>query len=176
MVKLIKWLDRKFDFTQPAGLMPVNLERMLGSIVKIEKLFMDCSDAELSYKPDNAWSIKENIGHMTDVEELHETRLKQILSGENALAAADMSNKKTIAANHNSRNAQDIYSDFKVTRTAFVDRLKLLNEEQVLLSGHHPRLNKPMRIIDIAYFTAEHDDHHFAVISEIRKQYRKNEQ
>jgi hypothetical protein len=44
-----------------------------------------------------------------------------------------------------------------------------------LASAHHPRLNKQMRIIDIAYFTAEHDDHHFAMISEIRKEYNKNE-
>ncbi len=173
MVRLIKWLDRKFDFTQPAGLMPVNLERMLGSVVRVGKLFHECSDDELSCRHSNQWSIKENIGHLIVVEELHETRLNQILNGETALVAADMSNKKSIAADYNSRNAQDIYEEFRITRSGFVEKLGILGEEQVLLSAHHPRLNQPMRIIDIAYFTAEHDDHHFAMIKEIRKQYKQ---
>jgi DinB superfamily len=106
MVKLIKWLDREFDFTQPAGLMPVNLERLMGSVHRVEKLFSECSDPELSYRNSHKWSIKENIGHLIDVEDLHETRFKQILRGETALVAADMTNRKTGSANHNSRYLQ----------------------------------------------------------------------
>ncbi len=34
-------------------------------------------------------------------------------------------------------------------------------------SAHHPRLNRPMRILDLMVFAAEHDDHHLARISEL---------
>ena len=31
----------------------------------------------------------------------------------------------------------------------------------------HPRLDRPMRVIDLAIFAAEHDDHHLARITEL---------
>jgi|GEM_PF-4393916 len=31
----------------------------------------------------------------------------------------------------------------------------------------HPRLKTPMRIVDLAYFVAEHDDHHLSRIREL---------
>ncbi len=31
----------------------------------------------------------------------------------------------------------------------------------------HPRLNQPMRVIDLAQFVAEHDDHHIQTINEL---------
>ena len=34
-------------------------------------------------------------------------------------------------------------------------------------TARHPRLGTPMRLIDIAFFTAEHDDHHLARITEM---------
>ncbi|MDP8240406.1 MAG: hypothetical protein P9X24_15050 [Candidatus Hatepunaea meridiana] len=33
--------------------------------------------------------------------------------------------------------------------------------------ANHPRLNKPMRMVDSLYFEAEHDDHHLNVMKEL---------
>jgi hypothetical protein len=33
--------------------------------------------------------------------------------------------------------------------------------------AHHPRLNVPMRLVDMIFFQAEHDDFHLARISEL---------
>ena len=33
----------------------------------------------------------------------------------------------------------------------------------------HPRLERPMRLIDMMFFHAEHDDYHLARISELRR-------
>ena len=38
------------------------------------------------------------------------------------------------------------------------------------LSAHHPRLNKPMRVIDLAVFVADHDDYHLAQIDELKRE------
>jgi hypothetical protein len=39
-----------------------------------------------------------------------------------------------------------------------------LKDDQLLNTALHPRLKIPMRIVDLAYFVAEHDDHHLATI------------
>jgi hypothetical protein len=42
-----------------------------------------------------------------------------------------------------------------------------LQDDQLLGTALHPGLKTPMRIIDLAYFVAEHDDHHLASIREM---------
>ena len=36
-------------------------------------------------------------------------------------------------------------------------------------SAIHPRLQQPMRLVDMLYFTAEHDDHHLAQMTELAR-------
>ncbi len=170
MVKRGKWIERKFEFNLPAGVFPNLLVRMLGAPARLEDMTKSSPDSILSYKPDGKWSVKEHIGHLIDLESLHEKRLVEILAGVEILSAADMSNKKTIAANHNAKNINDLLAEFRKVRTDFVERLETLDDDTVVKYGHHPRLNQPMRIIDIAYFTSEHDDHHITTMREIIKQ------
>ena len=58
-----------------------------------------------------------------------------------------------------------IVTTFRKEREGFVGRLDQLSEEQVLTSALHPRLNQPMRIIDLIFFVAEHDDHHISTMT-----------
>jgi hypothetical protein len=52
---------------------------------------------------------------------------------------------------------------------SFVRRLEALTDEEVAATALHPRLRQQMRVIDMAYFVAEHDDHHLATINELSK-------
>lgn len=169
MVEQIKWMKRSFDFSQVPGVYPNLIERMLGTPVRLEEITRGVSDEVLSYKPDGKWSIKENIGHLADIESLHEKRLDEILEGKENLTAADMTNKATIDANHNQKSIEEILKRFRTAREELVKRMADLDEETIQRAGHHPRLNKPMRIIDIVFFTAEHDDQHMATIRSIIK-------
>ena len=56
---------------------------------------------------------------------------------------------------------------FREQRMFFVTKLKSSSDEQLTHTALHPRLRTPMRIIDLAYFVTEHDDHHLASIREI---------
>ena len=47
-------------------------------------------------------------------------------------------------------------------RLELVNRLGTLSEADVGAIATHPRLGQPMRLIDWAFFVAEHDDHHLA--------------
>jgi hypothetical protein len=169
MVERTRWMDRKFEFNLPAGALPNLLVRLEGTAPRIEDMTKWLSNEELSYKPDGKWSIKEHVGHLIDLEALHEKRIDEILTGKEVLSAADMSNKKTIEANHSLKNINELIADFRKVRADFVSRLEKLDETDAVKSGLHPRLNKPMRIIDIAYFTCEHDDQHLAIMKEIIK-------
>jgi len=50
---------------------------------------------------------------------------------------------------------------------AFVARLDSYSEEFVSRTALHPRLKAKIRVIDLVFFIAEHDDHHLARISQI---------
>jgi hypothetical protein len=101
------------------------------------------------------------------LDELHEGRLEDYARGLEVLRAADMKNRKTEEAGHNDARLEDLLASFRAARLSFVRRLEALSEDEAAASALHPRLGRQMRVIDLAYFVAEHDDHHLASITEI---------
>jgi hypothetical protein len=162
-----KWTDRKFTFDFPEGWMSNILERLRGTEIRIIYMINNLPEKDCEFKADGGWSIKEHIGHLIDLEDLHEGRIDDFLERKDVLRAADMTNKKTHEADHNSRKLEELISDFFMQRKKFIDRLEALDDETLKLSSLHPRLQTPMRPVDVAFFTAEHDDHHLADIRNI---------
>src|SRR5437588_106511 len=64
---------------------------------------------------------------------------------------------------------EDLLARFRAARLRLVRRLEALSEEEVAASALHPRLQKQMRVIDMALFVAEHDDNHLATITELSR-------
>ena len=48
-----------------------------------------------------------------------------------------------------------------------VGRLEARSPQLLERTALHPRLEKPMTVVDLFFFVAEHDDHHLAQISEL---------
>jgi exonuclease I len=165
----MRWVEREFEFDLPVGLFPCVVERLRGTPARLEELTRGLSREELTAKPGRLWSIQEQAGHLWDLDELHEGRLEDYARGWEVLRAADMRNRKTEEAGHNAARLEDLLAAFRAARFRFVRRLESLTEAEVAASALHPRLQKQMRIIDMAYFTAEHDDHHLAAVSELRR-------
>jgi hypothetical protein len=162
-----KWTERKFTFDFPEGWMFNIIERLRGTTARLYWISASLTEDQITYKPDGQWSIKEHIGHLSDLEELHEGRIGDFLARKEILRAADMSNAKTETANHNERSFEELLSEFTRKRNVLVSRLYDLDDETLLFRSLHPRLQVSMRPVDMAYFTAEHDDHHLASIREI---------
>ena len=80
------------------------------------------------------------------------------------LHAADMSNRKTYDASHNDVAVDSILNNFRRQRVELVDRLDGLEAELFARSAFHPRLRVQMRLVDMIFFQAEHDDYHLARI------------
>jgi len=78
-----------------------------------------------------------------------------------------MSNVKTIEGNHNQKSILLLTQVFTEKRNRFVSRLGHLDDATQRFHALHPRLQIQMRAVDIAFFAAEHDDHHLATMREI---------
>ncbi len=115
------------------------------------------------------WSMQENAGHLLDLESLVRQRLAEYFANATELHAADMTNRKTYESQHNEVAIATILSAFREQRLQLVARLDSLAPEAFTMVAHHPRLNVPMRLVDMIYFQAEHDDFHLTRISELRR-------
>jgi hypothetical protein len=172
MSKYIKWTDRVFEFTFPVGVFPEMIERVRGTPARLQERVSSVDPAILTKRDGARWSIQENAGHLLDLESLFNQRLDEYVAGKDALHAADMTNRKTYEANHNDVAMQTILEDFRDSRQALIQRLEALEPEAFSRTAHHPRLNVPMRLIDMLYFQSEHDDFHLARITELIKLFR----
>jgi hypothetical protein len=157
------WVERSFNFDFPVTHFPFIAERLRGTVPRIEELIAGLNEVQLSGRKDGKWSLKEHIGHLTDLEELHEARIDDFMNKAEVLRAADMSNKKTEAAHHNDVAVQVLLENFRDAREHFIKRL-CENNPLLANSALHPRLKKQMRMVDMAFFVAEHDDHHLVLM------------
>jgi uncharacterized damage-inducible protein DinB len=165
----MRWTDRRFTFDLPEEMFPLIVERLRGTPARIEDKVRGLSPALLTRREGEAWSIQEHIGHLLDLDELHAGRLDDFLAGAPVLRAADMTNRKTWEAHHNERPLADLLQAFRRERERFVARLDAWDEGLISLTALHPRLNQPMRVLDMAFFIAEHDDHHLARMTELAR-------
>jgi uncharacterized damage-inducible protein DinB len=162
-----EWFNRKFPVIEDNGILPSIIERLSGTPVRLEEMIGRLKPALLTLKPVGKWTIKEEIGHLSDLEPLWLGRLEDLITGLPELRVTDLTNQKTHTANHDATEIKILLQRFRELRAQFVKNLVNLKDEQLMVSSLHPRLKTPMRIIDLAYFVAEHDDHHLARIREI---------
>ena len=170
----LKWFDRKFQFDHEENIFPMILERLQGTPLRLAHKIRNLPAEWLTFRVDNHWSINENLGHLTDLEPLWQQRLGDILSGEEYLRPADLTNTKTHEANHNRKPAEHLLEEFSQIRSQTMDMIDHLGEEIIFKSSLHPRLKTPMRTMDLFLFVAEHDDHHLASMTAIVNHLRKS--
>ena len=120
--------------------------------------FTACIDSEAGWQ----WSIQEHIGHLADLEELGERRLADFQARAEVLTAADMSNRKTEDARHNEANVWTPMQNFMEARAELVAKLEALPADVIAHVALHPRLQRPMNVVEWMFFMCEHDDHHLA--------------
>ena len=165
MQEMMKWFDRRFEYTPPAGEYPMILERLRDTPARGAERVRYRPAAVLTRRGGDAWSIQEHIGHLLDLEALWSVRVQEFLRGARELSAADMSNRRTYEAGHNQRATAAILAEFTVARARLMDLLESAPDPGV--ASFHPRLQRPMRLIDLCFFVAEHDDHHLAIVSRL---------
>jgi hypothetical protein len=160
VIDSIRWFERKWDFSLPVGAFPSVLERLRGTPVRAGALVAGINDGVLGARNGGTWSAKEHLAHLDDLHELDERRFDDFLARSGALAVADLANQRTQTANHNASDIGDILKRLSDHRLGLVARMESATAEDIVTICVHPRLKQPMRLIDWAFFVAEHDDHH----------------
>jgi uncharacterized damage-inducible protein DinB len=163
---VLPWLEYRWTFDFPVGMFRSVLERLRGTPSRLEDLVPGVS-ATLTRHERKKWSAQEHVGHLWTVEVLFQTRIGEYLRGEKTLTPADMGNRATAAASYNDRSIGEIVAEFRAARARTLQMLDPLTLEEAERISHHPRLDRPMRLVDLCFFSAEHDDHHLALIREL---------
>src|SRR5437763_8112292 len=153
MIAQTPWFDRKCNFDFPVGLFPVIFSRLEGSIFRIHSLLLNADDEFCSYHA-NGWSVKEQIGHLFDLEDLWWKRLMDFRQNKALLSTADLNNTRTKEAGHNEKTLDQLLQQFTVERQKILELIYDFDEEMLSRTSVHPRLQQPMRVIDSLYFVA----------------------
>jgi hypothetical protein len=165
-MRSLNWFDRTFTFGLPVEMLPFYLERLEGSIYRIEAKVKGVSDSVLSEKYNGKWSIKQNIGHLAEVDLVSNKRIDEMKSGAATLSPAVFEPK-----DYNPWPVEKVVAFFREARLSNLAKYNNSAEADLLKSSTHPRLKVKMSPVDLAFFDAEHDDHHILKISEIIAQY-----
>lgn len=164
MTRPTPWFERRFELDARLDQLPNVCSRLRGTPARLHEL-LHAQRELLTRRPDPShWSAQEHAGHLTDLEPLWRARVQDFTLGRTTLTAADLTNRATFDARHNDREASSIVAEFQSLRAQLlsdVDALESTVFERALL---HPRLGRPMHLLDHLTFIAEHDDHHLATI------------
>ncbi|MCI0452972.1 MAG: DinB family protein [Candidatus Latescibacteria bacterium] len=170
---MAKWLERRFGYEPPAGEFPAIVERLRGTPARVEEKAARIAEATRLCKRGDEWSIQEHLGHLVDLESLWARRTQELLAGAKEMSAADMSNRATSDRHHNQRAIAAIVAEFRVARSRWLERLAAASDADVVRTALHPRLQRPMRLIDLCFFVAEHDDHHLAIVTRLSRAHER---
>ena len=164
----VPWFERRWNFQFPVGCFPDILERLRGTPARAEDAVQGLDVHLLTRRErEGTWSIQENVGHLLDLDGLWSGRLDDFLSGAATLRAADLSNRTTHEADHNGKEIGDLLAALRASRTRLMSRFDSLGDSDFARTARHPRLETPMRLVDMCLFTADHDDYHLARIRDL---------
>jgi len=113
MSQIPAWFGRKFDFTFPVEQYPNLCVRLRGTPARLEEILRGVSRGVLLAKAGDNWSAQEHAGHLLDLESLWMARVDDFVRGGETLTVADLSNRKTYEANHNTRALIEILAEFR---------------------------------------------------------------
>jgi hypothetical protein len=144
------------------------VERLRGLVPRLHPLLEGVPDDVARRQHDGRWSIAQNVGHLSDTEELWQERLEDLRAGRATYTPADPARFRRAALRHHGRPLAATVRELAERRARLVDALANASPALQRATAFHPRLKVRMRLIDGAQFCAEHDDHHLLRIRELR--------
>jgi uncharacterized damage-inducible protein DinB len=164
----MRWFNRTFPADLPSWMFPNIVERVRGTPARLEELLRNVPTSVITRRWNDTWSIQENAGHLLDLEGLWMSRFRDLQVGNAQLTEADLSNRQTWERNHNDASLAQILRSFRSAREELVGQLNGVDEAMMERTAIHPRLGNAMRLVDLAFFVAEHDDHHLARVTQLK--------
>jgi len=163
-----KWFDREFDLSFGPNRYAAIYDQLKDAPERLRRATAGVSEGAAAEKPGGKWSIKEQVAHLSVMEPLWRTRFLDIKDRKPTLTVADLTNSATTDGGFNALPMEGLLQRFETQRAETLRLLDSIDALDTASTSLHPRLKQPMRIIDLAYFVAEHDDHHITVIKEMQ--------
>jgi uncharacterized damage-inducible protein DinB len=162
------WAQRSFSFVHPPWMLADFVERLRGLVPRLDLLLADVNEEHAHRQVDGKWSIAQNVGHLSDVEELWQERLEDLRQGKKVYTPAVAARFQELALRHQKQDVQNVLAELATRRARLVEVMSKAPPELQTASAFHERLKVSMRLVDCAQFYAEHDDHHCLRIRAIR--------
>jgi len=162
------WAQRRFSFVHPTWMLADFVERLRGVVPRLSVLLKGMNEVAAHDQLDGKWSVAQNVGHLSDVEELWQERLEDLRQGRKTYTPAVGARFQELAKRHQERPLEEIVAELEKRRSRLVDVLIHVPTGLHEASAFHERLQVPMRLVDCAQFYAEHDDHHLLRIRTMR--------
>ena len=162
------WPQRKFLFGHPTWMLADFIERLRCVLPRLDALLVGLDDDRALRQLEGKWSIAQNIGHLSDVEELWQERLEDLRAGKKIYSPAVGARFQELAKRHQNRSVSETMEELGNRRSRLIDALAQASPELQRAAAFHERLRVPMRLVDCAQFYAEHDDHHLIRIRRLR--------
>jgi uncharacterized damage-inducible protein DinB len=162
------WSQRRFAFVHPPWMLADFVERLRGLVPRLGPLLTGLDDTAAHVAHDGRWSIAQNVGHLSDVEDLWQERIEDLRKGRAVLTPADPARFQAAALLHQERGLDAIVRELDARRSRLVEALADASASLQQAAAFHQRLRTPMRLVDCAQFCAEHDDHHLLRVRELR--------
>jgi hypothetical protein len=162
------WAQRKFTFGHPPWMLTDFIERLRGVLPRLDVLVVGLDDDRAHRQVDGKWSIAQNIGHLSDVEELWQNRLEDLRAGRKTYSPAVGARFQELARRHQDRPVSETLKEFSNRRSRLIEALADASPDLQRAAAFHERLQISMRLVDCAQFYAEHDDHHLIRIRRLR--------
>jgi len=161
MIPQTAWTERKFEFNQPIGVFPITVERLRGTPIRLQAMLTNATDENLTQKVGDKWSLIEQVNHLCNCEEIWLGRVRDILDHK------EIFERRTLKTDLQSEQIETLLRNFSAARHKLISLVENMDEQTASLTINHPRLQRPIRLMDTLFSTAEHDDHHLAKIREL---------
>src|SRR5215208_8297592 len=123
------WAQRKFSFGHPPWMLADFIERLRGVLPRLDALLVGLDDDRAHRQLEGKWSIAQNIGHLSDVEELWQERLEDLREGKKTYSPAVGARFQELAKRHQASPIKEIISELKDRRSLLVDALAKASPE-----------------------------------------------
>ncbi|MDL5050189.1 DinB family protein [Oscillatoria amoena NRMC-F 0135] len=163
MIQEVPWFERDLVFGRPKEMLPYFLERLEGTLARLKAKLKGIPGSHLIQQRNGKWSVHQNIGHLAEVDEVACKRIDEMIAGVEVMSPAVFEPRQ----DYNAMSTETVLSVFRKARMENLNKYRALSEPDLTRFSIHPRLRVKMTPVDLAWFDAEHDDHHLVKISQI---------
>lgn len=161
---LIPWKDRRLPFGRPVEEMPLLLERMQGTPLRLAQLTRSVPHELLVQNREGQWSVMEHIAYLLYLDQHMHERVEDFLARRPRLCTIEDTQGSHDHVGHRERTLGDLLEEYHLTRDSLVRGLQGLEREALQHRSLHPCNEHEMSPVDMALWLAEHDDHRLVTI------------